>query len=189
MGFCLHNTYFSFQNKFYEQVDRAAMGSPLHPIVANLYMEHFERKSLMSAVNPPWVWFRFVDDTWVIQQQTHKQAFLDHINIIDAAIKFAVEGTQGNGAIPVFDTLVIPLADNSLSITVYCKATHMDQCSQCDSHHSLSAKYSIIGTLTHRAKTICTDPELLLRELVHLRKALGKCNYPHGPLTGYIKRY
>ena len=27
LEFCLHNTYFSFQNKFYEQVEGAAMGS------------------------------------------------------------------------------------------------------------------------------------------------------------------
>ena len=27
-------------------------------------------------------------------------------------------------------------------------------------------------------KTVCTDPELLQRELQHLRKALGRCNYP-----------
>ena len=53
MGFCLHNTYFYFQNKFYEQVEGAAMGSQVSPIVANLYMEHFERKTLRSAVNPP----------------------------------------------------------------------------------------------------------------------------------------
>ena len=36
LGFCLHNTYFSFQNKFYEQVEGAAMGSPVSLIVANL---------------------------------------------------------------------------------------------------------------------------------------------------------
>ena len=33
LGFCLHNTYFSFQSKFYEQVEGAAMGSPVSPIV------------------------------------------------------------------------------------------------------------------------------------------------------------
>ena len=52
LGFCLHNTYFSFQNKFYEQVEGAAMGSPVSPIVVNLYMEHFERKAQRSASNP-----------------------------------------------------------------------------------------------------------------------------------------
>ena len=52
LWFCLHNTYFSFQNKFYEQVEGATMGSPVSPIVANLYMEHFEREALQSASNP-----------------------------------------------------------------------------------------------------------------------------------------
>ena len=53
LGFCLHNTYFSFQNKFYEQVEGAAMGSPVSLIAANLYMEHFEREALQPASNPP----------------------------------------------------------------------------------------------------------------------------------------
>ena len=89
-----------------------------------------------------------------------------------------MEGTQGNGAIPFLDTLITPQADNSLSITVYHKPTHTDQYLQWDSHHSLSAKCSVIGTLTHRAKIVCTTPELLQKELTHLRNAMGKCNYP-----------
>ena len=28
------------------------MGSPVSPIVANLYMESFERKAIASAINP-----------------------------------------------------------------------------------------------------------------------------------------
>ena len=75
----------------------------------------------------PRVWYRFVDDTLVIQKQAYKQAFLDHINSIDPAIMFTVEGTQDNGAITFLDTLVTSLADNSLSITVYHKPTHTDQ--------------------------------------------------------------
>ena len=61
---------------------------------------------------------------------------------------------------------------------MYCKPTHTDQYLQWDCHHSLSAKYSVIGTLTHRATTACTDPELLQKELTHLRDAMGKCKYP-----------
>ena len=38
--FCLKNTYFSFQDQFFEQVEGVAMGSPASPIVANLYMEY-----------------------------------------------------------------------------------------------------------------------------------------------------
>ena len=120
-----------------------------------------------------------MDDTWVIQQQASKQEFLEHINKVDPAIKFTVEGTQGNGAIPFLDTLVTLQADGSLSITVYRKTTHTDQYLQWDSHHSLSAKYSVIGTLTHRAKTVCTNPDLLDKEVKHLREVMGKCKYPN----------
>ena len=160
------------------------MGSLVSLIVVNLYMEHFEREALQSASNPPRYWYRFVDDTRVIQQSAHKQGFLEHINSIDPAIKFTVEGSQGNGGIPFLDTLVTPEADNSLSITVCCKPTQTDQYLQWDSQHNLSTKYSVIGTLTHRTKTVCTKPQLLQKELSHLREALVKCKYP--PLA--IKR-
>ena len=53
LEFCLRNTYFSFQGKFYEQVDDAAMGSPVSPIIANLYMEYFEQKSPQYCHPPP----------------------------------------------------------------------------------------------------------------------------------------
>ena len=82
-------------------------------------MEYFEGKALQSAANPLQVWYRFVDDTWVIQKQSSKQAFLEHINKVDPAIKFTMEGIQGNGAIPFLDTLITLQADGSLTITVY----------------------------------------------------------------------
>ena len=119
-----------------------------------------------------------MDDTFVIQQQAHQQLFLDHINSIDPAIKFTVEGNQENGAIPFLDTLVKPEADNSLSITVYQKPTHNDQYLQCDINHNLSAKYNVIGTLTHRAKTVCSTTDLPNEELQILREALVRCKYP-----------
>ena len=45
---CLHSTFFSFQGVVYEQVDGVAMGSPLSPVIANLYMEHFDDIALQS---------------------------------------------------------------------------------------------------------------------------------------------
>ena len=53
LGFCLLNSYFSFQNKFYEQVEGAAMGSPVSPILANLHMEHLDGEAFRSASHPP----------------------------------------------------------------------------------------------------------------------------------------
>ena len=52
LAFCLKNTYFSFQDQFYEQVEDVAMGSPVSPIVANLYMEYLQQKALSTAPHP-----------------------------------------------------------------------------------------------------------------------------------------
>ena len=41
LGFCLHNTYFSFQRQLYKQVEGAPVESPVSPTVANLYREYF----------------------------------------------------------------------------------------------------------------------------------------------------
>ena len=131
-GFCLHNAYFSFHGQFYEQVEDAAMGSPVSPIVANLYMEHFERKVLSTATISPMLWMRYVDDMFVVQQEEHKQNFLKHINKVDPAIKFTMESNQWDGAIPFLNTIVKPEADNTLSLTVYRKYMNTEQYHQ---HH------------------------------------------------------
>ena len=55
LEFCLKNTYFSFQGQFYEQVEGAGMGSPVSPIVANLYMEYLEQKALSTPPTHPQV--------------------------------------------------------------------------------------------------------------------------------------
>ena len=49
---CLNNTYFSFQDQFYEQVKGAAMGSPVNPIVANLYMEYLSKRLSVGSPLP-----------------------------------------------------------------------------------------------------------------------------------------
>ena len=118
-----------------------------------------------------------MDDTFVIQQESHKQLFLDHINNFDPAVKFTVESNQENGAIPFLGTLVKPETYNSLSISVYRKPTHTYQYLQWDSHHNLAAKYNAIGTLTHRAKMVCTGLELFNMEIQHLREALYRYKY------------
>ena len=63
-------------------------------------------------------------------------ALMEHIDKVDPAIKFTVDGNQENGAIPFLDTLVKPEADNTLSLTVYRKPQNMDQYSQWDSHYN-----------------------------------------------------
>ena len=129
-----------------------------------------------------------MDDTFVIQKEIHKQDFQQHINSVDPAIQFTVESNKEDGATPFLDTIVKPEADGNLSITVYRKLTHMDQYLQWDSHHHLSGKFSVIHTLSHRAQTVCSNPELLLKEKAHLRKAITQWKYPKWALDKVEER-
>ena len=74
------------------------------------------------------------------------------------------------------------------SNTVYRKPSHTDQYLQWDSHHLLSANFSVIHTLTHRAQTVCSNPDLLCKEKAHLRKVLTQCKYPKWALDKVEKR-
>ena len=163
------------------------MGFPVCPIVANLYMEYFEQKALSTAPTPR-LWHRYVDDTFVIWKEIHKQDFLQYINSVDPAIQCTVENNKEDGAIPILDTIVKPEANGNLYITVYRKPTHTDQHLQWDSYHHLSAKFSIIHTLSHRAQTVCSYPELLYNEKAHLRKALTHYKYPKRALDKVKRR-
>ena len=42
----LNNCVFSFQQKFYKQLQEAAMGSPVSPVISNIYVEYLEELAM-----------------------------------------------------------------------------------------------------------------------------------------------
>ena len=62
------------------------------------------------------MWLKYLDDTFGIQKEGHKQNFLEHINSVDLAIRFTMEDNMEDGAITFLDTMVKPEADGRLII-------------------------------------------------------------------------
>ena len=56
---------FSFNNEIYSQVDVVAMGSPLGPTLANIFMEYLESK-LVDELSSQSLYIRYMDDCLVI---------------------------------------------------------------------------------------------------------------------------
>ena len=49
----LNNYVFFFQGKIYQHFQGAAVGSPLSPVFANIYMEYFEKNSTKPSMPIP----------------------------------------------------------------------------------------------------------------------------------------
>ena len=113
-----------------------------------------------------------------IIQRTSKESFLKHLNSIDDNIHFTCEEPNEDGSIAFLDMLITPDENGRLNTSVYRKETHTDQYLHWDSHHSIASKYSVVGTLFHRARTVCSTPGALQKEENHLHQSLKNCKYP-----------
>ena len=105
---CMESSYFTYNGGFYQQTEGAAMGSPLSPILANLFMEWFEEEAIRTTQTNPTLWLRYVDDTFVLWQHERDELdrFLTHLNNIRPSIQFTME-IEKDGRHPFLDTEVI----------------------------------------------------------------------------------
>ena len=174
---CLTTTYFQFDGVIYIQVEGAAMGSPVSPIVANLFMEWFEEHALATFRAELQLWKRYVDDTGVALEETLMEEFTTHINSIHPDIQFTREEENEEKCLPMLDVKTQRGDEGRLSFTVYRKPTHTDQYLQFDSNQPLQHKLGVIRTLHHRAQTLCSTEEAKMNEIEHLQRVLSISGY------------
>ena len=80
------------------------MGSPLGPILANIFMCHFESQALdrYSGVKPH-VYNRYVDDCFLLfNDKIECNSFFEHFNQQHSSISFMME-TESDHTVPFLD--------------------------------------------------------------------------------------
>ena len=174
---CVNNNVFQFQNSFYRQKFGIAMGSPLSPVLANLYMEYFESELLPSITPQPAIWYRYVDDIialWPNEQDF--ETFFTQVNGLSPSIKFTTEW-EVNGSMPFLDTRIHRLS-SGFNFSIYRKPTHCNQYIHWYSWHPERVKRSSLFSLFLRAYRICDSPHLL-PEINFIYNAFKNSGFPH----------
>ena len=111
LEFTLTNCFFCFNKKFYKQLQGAAMGSPVSPVIENIYMEYFESLAIPSSPTLIKWWFRYVDNVHNATRKDQVNKLQEHLNSIDPHIKFTIE-LPGTDGLPFLDTLTEPTSNS-----------------------------------------------------------------------------
>ena len=115
------NVHFTFNNETYIQVDGVAMGSPLGPVLANLFMVELETSVIPNLNNKVKLWKRFVDNICCLARLEYIDNILLALNSCHKNIKFTFEIEKDN-TIPFLDIL-IKRKPGMIETTVYRKKT------------------------------------------------------------------
>ena len=175
---------FSFNNEMYQQKDGVAMGSPLGPALANIFVG-FHEERLFDYDQKPGVYFRYVDDTYTIfKTEAECDIFLKHLNSLHPALQFTFEKEE-NDSLPFLDVLV-EKSNTGFLTSVYRKPTFTGQYIRWNSFCPKQRKVNLVKTLVHRALMICSKSKLHA-ELEKLKTIFLDNGYPEDVILSYTK--
>ena len=182
----LTTTWYTFNSQFYQQTNGVVMGGPASSTTAETYIQAHESTAISTALHPPKVWERFVDDVYSIVKRTQLENFFHHINNLHQNIKFTME-EESNGELAFLDTL-LKRNNGEISVLVYRKPTHTDQYLHYSSHHQTSCKKSIVSSLFNRAYSIITNKDDLHKENTRIKQVLKENGYQESIISKIFKR-
>ena len=148
--FSTSKTHFIFNSKFYNQIDGVAVGSPLAPVLANIFMGFHKSKWLNEYLNKPKFYLRYVDDILAaFDNEQDPLNFLNFLNNRHPNIKFTIE-KQNNHFIAFLDVFISGINNQNLTLQTY-KSTYTGLLLNFKSFTSFSYKISLIKCLIDRS--------------------------------------
>ena len=178
---CLDFGSFTFNDEEFKQIQGLAMGSPLSPVAACLYMEMLESDHYVEIMGPNSHWMRYVDDVIVVTpEDTDLEERLSRLNEVDPKIQFTMEN-EHDMSISFLDTLIMR-TENGLRFKVYRKETNKEDYIHFYSAHSDRIKSGVVIGFYLRAYRICSE-EHLEEELHHIQRIFRSLKYPEAFLA------
>lgn len=170
----------------YRQTDGVAMGSPLGPLLANVFVGSLEQK-LFDQHGGPLLYKRYVDDVFAIFNcKSQCYDFLRRINHLHSSIQFTCEEEMNNKIAFLDVQIEKDLNDQKFVTSIFRKDTFTGLYVKWESFCSKRRKVNLVSTLTHRAILLCSSTRLDA-ELNNIRKILGDNGYPSSLVNSIIE--
>ena len=163
----LKSNCFTFLKRYFHQIVGTAMGTPMAPSYANIFMGKVESEMLQEyEVNTglkPTLWLRFLDDIFFVWPYGPEKLneFIEFMqgfgerNNMRTKLKFTFEtGTS----VPFLDTLV-SIDGRKLKTTLYSKPTDAHLYLRSDSCHPKACTKGLVKGELLRARRICTKEQ------------------------------
>ena len=167
---------FQFNGQLYEQIDGVAMGSPLGPLLASVFMGSIE-DTLEREGKMPSFYKRYVDDTLTIMPDTTSAAtFLQVLNNCHSSVKFTME-TENNGMLPFLGMQLLNRAPQ-IETKVYIKPTNTGLLLHYQSHFDMRYKRGLLKTMLDRAYRLSACWSYFSEECDRLRVIFSRLKYP-----------
>ena len=185
-SFATSETHFLFNGKFYDGV---AMGSPLAPILANLFLGFHEETWLNNFDKADILLYRrYVDDTFcVFKNEQDAMSFFDFINSQHPNIKFTFE-KQNDGKLSFLDVL-INNSSHDCVFSVFHKKTYTGLLTNFFSFTPFRYKIGLIRTLIDRTYKINNTSSGFQNDLIKLSDTLKRNSFPSHIIDKTFKRY
>ena len=190
LEFATKKSFFLFNGKFYVQTDGVAMGSPLGPTLANVFLCHWEEIWLKKCPKQfqPLYYRRFMDDTFVLfKSENDVKKFHKYIGSRHSNMSFTFE-TENENCLPFLDVLV-SRDGNNFSTSLYRKPTFSGLYSNFSGYMPIGYKKGLLFTLLYRGFSLCTDWSKFRTELIFLKSVMGKNGYPRHFVDKCIKTF
>ena len=180
LNLAVNDSYFSFNNQLYKQIDGMAMGSPLGPIFANIFLSFHETKWLQDCPVKPVLYKRYFDNTlWFFPLGADLTALMTFMNSRHPNMHFTHE-IENNGRINFLGLTISHAISDCFqySTTIYRKPTFTGLLTNYNSFSCLSYRLSVVKTLVFRALRLCSNSQLFLSELKYIKTLLMRNAFP-----------